>query len=101
MADAAAAARAVYEPRSPQASPLLRLVPDHLHRGRTVCDDRFAREYGPWRPVGAQVADKFLACGVLAHDLARIRRDRREPFRATPVRRLFVAPSPGQAQEQA
>jgi len=41
----------------------------------TVYDHRFAREYGPWRPVIAQVADKFLACGVLAHGFARIRCD--------------------------
>jgi hypothetical protein len=73
MSDTAAAMRAVYKPRSPQASPLFRLVSDHLHRLRTVDDDRFAREYGPWRPVVAQVADKFLACGVLEHDFARIR----------------------------
>lgn len=38
-------------------------------------DERFAREYGPWRPVVAQVADKFLACGVLDHGFARIRCD--------------------------
>jgi len=72
MADTAAAVRAVYKPRGPQASPLFRLVSDHLHRLQTVYDDRFAREYGPWRPVVAQVADKFLACGVLEHDFARI-----------------------------
>ncbi|MFL5495955.1 MAG: hypothetical protein ACJ8DC_16340 [Gemmatimonadales bacterium] len=48
---------------------------DHLHRLRRVYDDRFARECGPWRPVVAQVADKLLACGVLEHDFARIRRD--------------------------
>jgi len=59
MPDAAPAARGVYEPRRPQASSLFRLVSDHLHRLQTVYDDRFAREYGPWRPVVAQVADKF------------------------------------------
>ena len=32
----------------------------HLHRLQTVYDDRFAREYGPRRPIVAQVADKFL-----------------------------------------
>jgi hypothetical protein len=42
---------------------------------QTVDDERFAREYGPWRPVVAQVADKFLACGVLEHGFARIRCD--------------------------
>jgi hypothetical protein len=75
MPDAASAARGVYKPRRPQASPLFRLVSDHLHRLQTVYDERFAREYGPWRPVVAQVADKFLACGVLDHGFARIRCD--------------------------
>jgi len=78
MADPARAARGVCKPRRPQASPLFRLVSDHLHRLhrlQTVYDDRFAREYGPWRPVVGQVADKFLACGVLEHGFARIRCD--------------------------
>jgi len=75
MPDAAPAARGVYKPRRPHASLLFRLVSDHLHRLQTVYDDRFAREYGPWRPVVAQVADKFLTCGVLDHGFARIRCD--------------------------
>ena len=75
MPDVASAARGVYQPRRPQASPLFRLVSDQLHRLQTVYDDRFAREYGPWRPVVAQVADKFLECGVLDHGFARIRCD--------------------------
>ncbi len=54
---------------------MFRLVSDHLHRRQTVYDERFAREYGPWRPVVAQVADKFFACGVLERGFARIRRD--------------------------
>lgn len=75
MPDAAPAARGVYTPRRPQASPLFRLVSDHLPRLQTVYDDRFAREYGPWRPVVGDVADRFLACGVLEHGFARIRCD--------------------------
>ena len=75
MPDTASVARGVYKPRRPQASPLFRLVSDHLLRLQTVYDERFAREYGPWRPVVAQVADKFLACGVLDHGFARIRCD--------------------------
>ena len=75
MPDAAPAARGVYKPQRPQASPLFRLVSDHLQRLQTVYDERFAREYGPWRPVVAQVADQFLACGVLEHGFARIRCD--------------------------
>jgi len=38
-----------------------------VERLQTVYDERFAREYGPWRSVVAQVADKFLACGILEH----------------------------------
>jgi hypothetical protein len=75
MADAAPSARGVHHSRRPQASLLFRLVSDHLDRLQTVYDDRFAREYGPWRPVIAQVADKFLPCGVLEHGFARIRCD--------------------------
>jgi len=71
----ARAARGVYKPRRPQASPLFRLVSDHLHRLQTVYDERFAREYGPWRPVVAQVPGKFLAYGILDHGFARIRCD--------------------------
>ena len=74
-ADDRSSARGVYKPRRPPTSPLFRLVPDHLHCLQTVYDERFAREYGPWRPVVAQVADKFLACGVLEHGFARIRCD--------------------------
>jgi hypothetical protein len=71
----AAAALGVYKPRRPQASPLFRLVQDQLHPLQTVYDERFAREYGPWRSVVGQVADKFLACGILEHGFARIRGD--------------------------
>ena len=71
----AAAARGVYKPRRPQASPLFRLVSDHLQRLQAVYDERFAHVYGPWRSVVGQVADKFLACGILEHGFARIRCD--------------------------
>ncbi|WP_373063508.1 hypothetical protein [Gemmatimonas sp.] len=57
---------------TPQASLLFRLVSDHLQRLQTGYDDRFAREYGPWRSVVARVADNFLACGVLDHGFAHI-----------------------------
>jgi len=36
--------RGVYKPWRPQASPLFRLVSDHLHRLQTIYDERFARE---------------------------------------------------------
>ena len=77
MADEAKACGAlgVYKPRRPQASPLFRLVQDHLHRLETVSDERCARTCGEWRPVVREVADKFLACGILEHGFARIRCD--------------------------
>lgn len=75
MPDAPSAARGVYKPRRPQASPLFRLVSDLLHRLQTVYDERFSREYGPWRPVVAQVAEKVLACGVFEQGIAPIRCD--------------------------
>ncbi len=65
----------VYRPRRPQASPRFRWVSEQLHRLELVHDERRAREDGPWRPVVAQVADKFLTCGVLEHGFARIRCD--------------------------
>ena len=74
-AHAAPVALGVYRPRRPQASPLFRLVQDQLHRLQTVYDERFARDYGPWRPVVGEVTDKFLACGILEHGFARIRCD--------------------------
>ena len=42
MPDASRTARGVYKPRRPHASPLFRLVSDHLHRLQTVYDERFA-----------------------------------------------------------
>jgi hypothetical protein len=75
MVAPASAARGVYKPRPPQASPLSLLVSDHLRHLQTVYDDRSVREFGPWRPVIAQVAEKFLACGALEHGFARIRCD--------------------------
>ncbi len=38
-------------------------------------EERFAATYGDWRPVVREVADKFLACGVLEHGFARVRCD--------------------------
>ena len=71
----AGAAPGVYKPRRPQASPLFRLVSDHFRAFHAVYEERFAATYGDWRPVVREVADKFLACGVLAHGFARIRCD--------------------------
>lgn len=63
----------VYRPRHPQASPLYRLLEDHFPAFSTVYDERFARRYGPWRPVVAEVVETFVACGIVKHGLARVR----------------------------
>ncbi len=63
----------VYEPRRPRGSPLYRLLEDHFAEFSTVYDDRFARQYGYWRPVIAEVVEKYLACGILKHGFARVR----------------------------
>ncbi len=39
----------------------------------TVYDERFAHRYGYWRPVIAEVVEKYLACGILEHCFARVR----------------------------
>jgi len=65
----------IYKPRRPQASPLLRLVADQFRTLQLVYDERFAPTYGAWRAVVPEVADKFLACGVLEHGFARVRCD--------------------------
>lgn len=74
-APAACAPAGVYKPRRPQASPLFRLVSDHFRAFHAAYEDRFADTYGDWSPVVREVADKFLACGVLDHGFARLRCD--------------------------
>jgi hypothetical protein len=66
-------AAGIYRPRRPQASPLYRLIERHFQEFTTVYDERFARRWGYWRPVVAEVVEKFLACGILTHGFARVR----------------------------
>ena len=47
------------------ASPLYRLLEDHFADFATLYDERFAHRYGYWRPVIAEVVEKYLACGCL------------------------------------
>jgi len=65
----------VYKPRRARSSPLFRLVQDHFTDLHAVYEDRFAHIYGDWRPVVREVANKFLACGILDHGFARVRCD--------------------------
>src|SRR5258708_14766659 len=68
-------AAGVHKPRRPQAARLFRLVSDHFLAFHAAYEERFAAQYGDWRPVVREVADKFLACGVLEHGFARVRCD--------------------------
>ncbi len=76
-APATASARAgsvgLYRPRRPRASPLYRLLEHHFAEFSTVYDERFAHRCGYWRPVIAEVVEKYLACGILEHGFARVR----------------------------
>ena len=69
----------VYRPRRPRASPLYRLLEDHFAEFATVYDERFAHRYGYWRPVIAEVVEKYLACGILEHGFARAHHHRVHP----------------------
>ena len=51
----------------------VRLIEDHFEEFATVYDERFARRWGYWRPVVAQVVEKYVACGILEHGFARVR----------------------------
>ena len=63
----------LYRPRRPRASPLYRLLEEHFAEFSTVYDERFAHRYRYWRPVIAEVVEKYLACGILEHGFARVR----------------------------
>ena len=41
----------LYRPRDPQASDLWRLLDQHFETFQQVYDERFAAQYGFWRPV--------------------------------------------------
>ena len=98
MPDATSAVRDVYKPRRPQASPLFRLVSDRLHRLQTVYDDRFAREYGSWRPVVAFITQASVNDQILAHLRTRALHTPRITPRTRPTPARGVPPRPGDQQ---
>ena len=64
----------VYLTRNQKSSPLYGLVGYHFDEFERVYEERFAEKYGFWRPmVVRKVADRFLDCGDLCHEFARIR----------------------------
>ena len=63
----------LYRPRDPQASDLWRLLDQHFETFQQVDDERFAAQYGFWRPVVEQSVTAFLKCGDLHQGFARVR----------------------------
>jgi len=66
---------AVYCSRNPRLSPLFRLVEDYAEEYERGYEERFAHEFGPWRPHVGDVLARFLACGDLHHGFARVHCD--------------------------
>jgi hypothetical protein len=62
----------VYKPRRARESPLFRLVEQHLEEFLRVYEVRFARVYGPLRPVVERVLRAFMRCGLVEHGFARL-----------------------------
>jgi len=63
----------IYLPRSPQKMPFYQCIADNLKEFVQFYDERYERQYGFWRPVIAEVIEKYLECGDLTHGFARIR----------------------------
>ncbi len=46
------------------------MIEDHFQEFNAVYDERFARQWGYWRPVVARVVEKYVACRILKHGFA-------------------------------
>ena len=63
----------VYCPRKPQDSQYYQCVEDHFETLEQVYDERFAKQYGFFRPYVRQVIYRYLDCGILHNGFARVR----------------------------
>ena len=63
----------VYRPRRPRQSPLYRTIERYFPEFERIYDARYAKRYGPWRPIIGDVVRKFLRCGDLHFGFARVR----------------------------
>lgn len=62
-----------YHPRTPQESPLWNLLDKHFDEFTHTYNERFAKDYGFFRPVVSEVVHDYLKCGDLVHGFARVR----------------------------
>ncbi len=63
----------VYRPRKPQDSQYYQCVEDNFETLEQVYDERFAKQYGFFRPYVRQVIYRYLDCGILHNGFARVK----------------------------
>jgi len=63
----------IYQPRKPQESQYYRCVESHFEEVEQIYDERFAKQYGFFRPYVKQVIYRYLDCGILHNGFARVR----------------------------
>ena len=63
----------VYRPRKPQDSQYYQCVEDHFETLEQVYDERFAKQYGFFRPYVRKVIYRYLDCGILHNGFARVK----------------------------
>ena len=85
----------VYRPRQPLESDFHRLVREHFDDFRAVYPNRYARQFGFWRPIIDKAVNKFLKCGDLHYGFARVRCPdcRHEFFVAVSCKQRCICPS--------
>ena len=85
----------VYKPRNPQSSQYYQCVEDHFETLEQVYDERFAKQYGFFRPYVRQVIYRYLDCGILHNGFARVKCEdcRQEYLLAFSCKRRHFCPS--------
>jgi len=81
--------------RRPRQSPLYQTIERYLPEFERSYDQRYAKRYGPWRPIIGEVARRFLRCGDLHFGFARVRCPdcRHEMFVAFSCQQRCLCPS--------
>ena len=85
----------IYRPRQPRQTPLYKTIERYLPEFERTYDRRYAKQYGPWRPIIGEVARRFLRCGDLHFGFARVRCPdcRHEMFVAFSCQQRCLCPS--------
>ncbi len=88
-------ATTIYRPRQPLESDFHRLIRERFDDFREVYGERYARQFGYWRPVIDKTVHKFMQCGDPRHGFARARCPdcRHEFFVAFSCKQRCICPS--------